>query len=901
MITKKIISVGESKNFFDSSINTLEDAMGLCLIDETKKTIRFNKKAINIFSNEKIFSDETYSRKDVLKYDNFRFLENLSEMPNDFDIIYDDRKLMIKLEKLSNSKMNMFVIDYNKLLETEKELTRFNNVIQTNTPVYTVCTWWIDYDKQSGSFYQTPSGPKLLGVPISEDGLYVTRDFQEVRAKAARKTAFYDECIRAEQEMYENVRNNKSDYFGGRTPTYTIHDAEIWVESYGKCLLRYSDGSPRLFVALDIYLSDLLESSNQITTLNSLIDQGLVNSEIGIWYYQKYHNEGKYYFTDSHKKLMKVEEELTNENVTKKLDRHFAEIIKHSPELEDYLVDFRTTHAMIFEGNLDSYRKIVPNHLIKDKPQWVEVRGTVIERDENGEVRLFIGVNVDVTETVQKNIELERLRNENEHLHLAEKLAIKAGDVLVWYQDFEHMDNKHYLYGNDTFVDKLGVERNEEGLISLNKLRRSMCRGDDVSREMTKDFIVQLNELYSGKTKTIKGVLVKHCSLNSCTERIYEHTIEVEETFEDGSLKLVGGFMRDVTDNIRKQEEITYLANNDILTGLNNRNYFETYISNGLPNDYSVILFDLDGLKLLNDAFGHIEGDKVIKMIADFIKDIYKGSLLLARIGGDEFLVISNSVDDDYFQEKFDDLDRRINAYNEESAVEINVSKGGFTNAGNKVSFEAAFTQAENLMYRRKLNNRSSRKSKVLDSIIETLNAKTEETKEHSNRIANLCVSTLKSLGRSRVAELEDMKLLAMVHDVGKITIPDSVLHKAGKLTADEYEVIKKHSEAGYKIIKNITDSDLVSEGVLCHHERFDGTGYPRGLKGEDIPLYARIISVADSYDAMTSNRIYQKRKTKEEAIDEIIRCSGSQFDPEIVEVFLKACFDIDLSKKANN
>jgi HD-GYP domain-containing protein (c-di-GMP phosphodiesterase class II) len=133
------------------------------------------------------------------------------------------------------------------------------------------------------------------------------------------------------------------------------------------------------------------------------------------------------------------------------------------------------------------------------------------------------------------------------------------------------------------------------------------------------------------------------------------------------------------------------------------------------------------------------------------------------------------------------------------------------------------------------------------------------------------------------------MRLLARVHDIGKITIPDNILFKAGRLDPDEYEIIKKHSEAGYKIIQNITDSDFVSEAVLSHHERWDGQGYPQGLKGEDIPLFARIICVADAYDAMTSERVYQKAKTQEEAIEELKRCSGTQFDPKVVKAFLES------------
>ena len=331
-----------------------------------------------------------------------------------------------------------------------------------------------------------------------------------------------------------------------------------------------------------------------------------------------------------------------------------------------------------------------------------------------------------------------------------------------------------------------------------------------------------------------------------------------------------------------------------MLTGLYNRNYFEYFINNKLPDSYSIILCDLDGLKLTNDAFGHLEGDKTIQFVANLLKEVFHHNLFLGRIGGDEFIAIISTTDYDVIRELTQEFDDKLAEYNASHAIEINVSKGGIDVNNNDTTFDKAFVHAENIMYRRKLNSRSSRKSKVLESILETLNAKTEETKEHSDRLSRFAVKTMEGLGMTRTNEVDDVKLLARVHDIGKITIPDEVLFKASRLTPEEYEIIKKHCEAGYKITRNITDSDDVCNGVLFHHEKWDGTGYPQGLKGEDIPIFARIICVVDSYDAMTSNRVYQKKKTKQEAIQEIVRCSGTQFDPTIVKAFLKSYHNIE-------
>jgi len=181
-----------------------------------------------------------------------------------------------------------------------------------------------------------------------------------------------------------------------------------------------------------------------------------------------------------------------------------------------------------------------------------------------------------------------------------------------------------------------------------------------------------------------------------------------------------------------------------------------------------------------------------------------------------------------------------------------------------------------------------------METVLETLNAKTEETTEHCDRLGYYAVEVMKELGFTRTSDLDDIKLLCKVHDIGKITIAEEILSKTDKLTISEYSKIKTHAEAGYKIIKNIVESDNIADGVLYHHERYDGRGYPFGLTGEEIPLYARIVSVCDSYDVMVQGRPYSNRKTHKEAIEEIMRCSGTQFDPKIVDVFVKLFGECD-------
>lgn len=146
--------------------------------------------------------------------------------------------------------------------------------------------------------------------------------------------------------------------------------------------------------------------------------------------------------------------------------------------------------------------------------------------------------------------------------------------------------------------------------------------------------------------------------------------------------------------------------------------------------------------------------------------------------------------------------------------------------------------------------------------------------------------------------DLVELELAGLYHDIGKISIPDSILNKPGKLTEEEFEVIKTHTEVGYQILRAADEYSDLAEHALSHHERWDGTGYPRGLKAEQIPLFSRIISIADSYEAMTADRPYRKAMNQEIAIEEIIRCSGSQFDPKIANIFINDVLKYNKHKK---
>lgn len=545
----------------------------------------------------------------------------------------------------------------------------------------------------------------------------------------------------------------------------------------------------------------------------------------------------------------------------------------------------------LISGEKKAYRDIVTKHVNPFTETFVYIKSNIFahEHYDDGRGKFITGYSKNVTEQTAKSkadILKEQYANT---LIRADKLAIKSGKVMVWFQDNTTFDMFKYFYGNDLFVSKLGLESIGNGLITRSSYHETLYTEDAEGKKLVDEYLELVRQIASGDIEGFEGVIVKHKNIKT-GELIYcEHASEVEERYENGSIKIDGGFIIDVTERVKQEKAIEYIANHDLLTHLYNRNFVDTYLkSNQIPENYMLVLADLDGLKLINDAFGHLEGDKAIRTVASTLRKFYPNGVI-SRMGGDEFLIISKDLDDQRHEEIFKHIRTHLKGMTKNNSFEVSLSLGYSLVEQNINMFDDAFKIAENLMYRRKLMERNSRKSKTLETILDTLNARSIETHEHSQRMADLAIETLRNLGHTKLSEAEDIQLLARVHDIGKVVIPDSILKKPDRLTKEEFEIIKTHTEAGYKIIKNIIDSDKIAEGVYYHHERYDGKGYPLGLKGEEIPLYARIITVCDVFDVMVSGRIYQKPKSAQAAVDELIKYSGTQFDEKVVKAFLIA------------
>ncbi|MFA6308311.1 MAG: HD domain-containing phosphohydrolase [Clostridia bacterium] len=351
------------------------------------------------------------------------------------------------------------------------------------------------------------------------------------------------------------------------------------------------------------------------------------------------------------------------------------------------------------------------------------------------------------------------------------------------------------------------------------------------------------------------------------------------------------GFCSDVTDKKKAEDDLIYSLNHDYLTKLYNRKYFEEsklkmVKEKRLP--ISIIIADINGVRLINDAFGFDKGDKLIFETSKILQSITRKDDVLARIGGDEFGFILPETDYKETDKIVSSINKAFNAYNHKKKnklYEINLSIGYATKTNEDKSIKEISKLADEHLHNQKLLNLKSFRSNLISTIIATVYEKSEETEQHSKRLSDLSVKIGKKLNLSQ-KDLSELELLSVLHDIGKVAIDDRILKKPDPLTEDEWIVMKTHPDIGYRIAKSTSELENIADYIRTHHERWDGKGYPQGLRGENIPLLSRILAVADAYDAMTNDRAYRKSIAKSNAIEELKSYAGTQFDPNIVKVF---------------
>lgn len=338
-------------------------------------------------------------------------------------------------------------------------------------------------------------------------------------------------------------------------------------------------------------------------------------------------------------------------------------------------------------------------------------------------------------------------------------------------------------------------------------------------------------------------------------------------------------------------KELMFKTHHDELTGLYNRVYMAELLGQLEQLDqkdylpFSIIVADLNGLKITNDTFGHEAGDKMLVLVSKIITESIKSSHSACRIGGDEIIVLMPLTCERECQEIVKDIKKATLAA-KANPIKPLVALGCATKEDNQYSFNKLFKLAEGKMYTNKVNNSESNYDMIINAIKTKLYENKYESKNHHQRLISMCKKIGKALALDE-NDIEDLALLADLHDIGKVGLEEEILLKTDSLNKEEWQSIKRHPELGFKIVSASTKLSHIGKGILAHHENWDGRGYPQGLKEKEIPFISRLFSIVEAYDVMIHERPYKPTYTKERAIKELKDYSGTQFDPDLVEVFI--------------
>lgn len=477
------------------------------------------------------------------------------------------------------------------------------------------------------------------------------------------------------------------------------------------------------------------------------------------------------------------------------------------------------------------------------------------------------GIVIDVNERKEKELEILNQKN------ILQTIIDTIPDP-IFYKDI----NSKYVVANQRCKD------------DLSKMNTGDVIGKDDSeimfdKELAKRFMEDDEEI----------MRVRKIKYTNPTMTLPSGEIKIKESVKapviDGEDNVIGivGLARDITEQRQLEDRLRYLSYTDILTGLYNRTSFEEKIKyknkeENLP--LGIIMGDVNGLKLINDTFGHLEGDKLLVSIAKVLKNSCGESADIYRWGGDEFVIIIPKTSEEQCKVIIENIKRKCKEETE-TLIELSISLGDAIQISLDQNIYNLLKEAEEIVYRHKLLERNSLLSSTVNSLLKTLETKSCESEQHVDRMIQTAIDIGNKLNLT-LPKIDELVLATKLHDIGEIMINENILMKQGKLTEEEYEILKTHSEKGYRIVKASNMIEAVAEGILSHHERFDGKGYPMKLRGDNIPIIGRIIAVVDAYDVMVSGRTYKKAMNKEDAIKELIDCKGKQFDPKVVDCFLE-------------
>ena len=493
------------------------------------------------------------------------------------------------------------------------------------------------------------------------------------------------------------------------------------------------------------------------------------------------------------------------------------------------------------------------------------------------------GLNLEQSQKLLQELQVHQieLTMQNEELRIAQEELEKS-----WAQYFDLYDLAPVGYLTIT----------EQGIINLANLTATTLLGVNRSALLKTPFANYINKADRDIYFNLNKALFEKNIPQECELRMIKNDGQVfwahlrAVIAKNRKNKAISRIViTDITERKNTEEELHHLSFHDQLTGVYNRHYLEEEMKRlDTPRQLpiGIIMADLNGLKLTNDTYGHDTGDEMLRKAALILNDACREEDIIARWGGDEFVLLLPQINEDILV----NIGKRIKNLGSETKVRdvpVSIAIGKAIKNKPADSLIETLKKAEEEMYRQKVIESRSTKNVILEALMGALAAKSFETKEHTRKMQTMAFKIGEKYGLSD-SELIRLNLLITLHDIGKINIPEKLLKKSNPLSNDEWNILKKHPETGYRVAIATEDFAYIAEDILSHHEWWDGSGYPRGLKKNDIPLLARITAIVDAYEVMKNGRPYKPAMAAEEIYSEFKRSAGTQFDPDLVNLLLE-------------